>query len=194
MPVRISELRQLLDAIAKSRERLQGRAVLVAIDGFGGSGKSTLAARIGRCLPGAAVVHTDDFALGWQFGWDWDRYQAHILQPLRAGHAGRYQRYDWGQRQLAEWREVPADTATLILEGVSSTRRELGERADVTVWVEAPAALRLRRGLERDGEDARHLWEQWMAEEEAWAAEQSPADRCDFLVDGAAPLPPGLGG
>ena len=185
----IAQLEDILHVIVDTRTTRRGRPVLVAIDGRGGSGKSTVAATIAEQLPGAIVLHTDDFAFGWSGGWDWKRFQAQVLRPVLAGLPATYQRYDWNTDQLAEWHDVPAATQTLILEGVSSTRLDLGDAWDVTVWVEAPRQVRLTRGLERDGESSRHLWDQWMAAEEEWIAATCPMDRCDFVVDGSSSPP-----
>jgi uridine kinase len=127
-----------------------GPVRLVAIDGPGGAGKSTFAARLADALGQVRVVHTDDFA-----SWDnplnwWPRLEQQVLQPLGAGRTGRFQRYDWDRRALAEWHEVPA-VGVLILEGVSSARRAVAERLTYVVWIQADPEVRLRRGLERDG-------------------------------------------
>ena len=131
------------------------------------------------------MAHIDDFAHGWEWGWDWARFRAHVLDPLLAGHPARYQRFDWDAQALAEWHEFGPEVAVLIAEGVSVTRSELGVAWDVTVWVEAPRDLRMRRGLERDGDAARPLWERWMKEEDKWIAAERPEDRSDFRYEGA---------
>jgi uridine kinase len=59
---------------------------------------------------------------------------------------------------------VPA-APVVIIEGVSSARREVAPHLALAIWVHAPRAVRLPRGLERDGEAARPAWERWMAEE-----------------------------
>ena len=59
-----------------------------------------------------------------------------------------------------------------------------GDRLAYAVWVEAPAQLRLERGLERDGRDSRPLWDAWMAEEDAHFAQDGTRARCDLVVDG----------
>ncbi|MFD9627597.1 hypothetical protein [Peribacillus muralis] len=48
-----------------------------------------------------------------------------------------------------------------------STRKELARHYDFTIWVECPRDQRLERGLERDGEEARQMWEHnWMIQED----------------------------
>jgi uridine kinase len=188
MPVEISDPGPVVEAIRGLLARRQTVPVLVAIDGCGGAGKSSLAVAIATEFPRATVAHTDDFAFGWEMGWDWARFREQILDPILARRIARYQRFDWPTRRLAEWHEVPSQTDVLIVEGVSATRRELGNPWDITVWVEAPPDIRLRRGLERDGEAALPLWERWTAEEDAWVASEVPANSCDFIFDGTTGL------
>ena len=78
----------------------------------------------------------------------------------------------------------------VVLEGVTCTRREIADRLAVRVWVDAPADVRLRRGIERDGESHRPLWERWMPEEAAFFDADGTRARADFVVDGTAG-PPG---
>jgi uridine kinase len=160
-------------------------ARLVAIDGWGGAGKTRLATEIARRLPSASVVHTDDFAGPHQPGWDWQRFSRDVLGPLLGDRSAQFQRYDWDSDQLAEWQTVPAG-GTLIVEGISSSRLELGSVWDFVVWVECPRDLRLRRGIERDGEVLRWKWETvWMPEEEEYVRIQNPIARADVVVDGS---------
>jgi hypothetical protein len=56
------------------------------------------------------------------------------------------------------------------------------------VWVDAPAELRLRRGIERDGENHRSLWERWMLEEDAFFRTDETRDRAHFIVSGERPV------
>ena len=156
---------------------------VIAIDGLGGAGKSTLAVRASRALAGTPMVHTDDFA-----SWDdplrwWPRLLEQVLRPLSEGHAACYQRYDWDERRLAEWREL-SPCGLLILEGVGCSRRELRGYLAAAVWVAAAQPERLRRGLARDGEDAHDRWAQWQAEEDRYLTRDRPDQAADLVVDG----------
>ena len=73
-----------------------------------------------------------------------------------------------------------------IEEGISSSRCELGAVWDLVVWVECPRDLRLRRGIERDGEAMRWKWETvWMPEEEEYVRTQDPIGRANLVIDGS---------
>jgi uridine kinase len=156
---------------------------LVAIDGPGGAGKSSLAARLADELGGAQIVPTDEFA-SWEDPIDWwPRLIEQILEPLSHNKPGRYQRYDWQDRRLAEWIDVgPCDY--VILEGVSASREAFRPFLAFTIWVTTPRDERLRRGLERDGEGARGQWERWMAAEDAYIEREHPEERADRVVSG----------
>jgi dephospho-CoA kinase len=77
----------------------------------------------------------------------------------------------------------------VVIEGVSSARRVIASDLAFTVYVDAPRAIRLERGLARDGEAARPRWERWMAEEDVHFSADETAARCDLMVDGAPRVP-----
>ncbi|WP_421733406.1 uridine kinase family protein [Cellulomonas sp.] len=164
-----------------TRPRL-GRVRLIAVDGPAGSGKTTLAAALAD--HGATVLHLDDLYEGWSGleGSLWPRLSAQVLEPVRRGLPGRYQRYDWGTEAFAEWVDV-AVPDLLVVEGCGSARRAVDPLAVLRVWVEAPATLRLERGLARDGAGARERWETWMADEAAHFERERTRERADVRLD-----------
>jgi uridine kinase len=178
------------------------RSVLVGIDGRGGSGKSTFARELAALLRNATVVQFDDFyrpaeerkvraasgddEVGGSF--DWRRARDQVLQPLVDGEIARYQRYDWDSDELAEWHLI-SPGGMVIVEGNYSTRDELRDYYDLTIWVDSPQEIRLRRGVERDGEDARARWlEEWIPEEDRYVGAYQPADRADIVISGTASM------
>ncbi len=179
---RTVQLRALADMITAR----PGPVRLVAVDGPGGAGKSTFAAALAGEL-GAPVVHTDDFA-----SWDnpidwWPRLLDQVIEPLVDGQSARYQRYDWGSESLAEWIDVDP-VPVVVIEGVTAGRAEWRRHLSFIVWIETPRVERLRRGLERDGEDAAAQWESWGADEDRHYAADPTRRHADVVVDGAVPL------
>lgn len=174
--------------LALARPSRLGPVRLVCVDGPAGSGKSTFAGALAAHLQArevrAAVLHLDDLYAGWT-GLDGDvapRLAAQVLEPLRRGRDARYQRYDWAAGRFAEWVDVPRPDV-LVVEGCGSGRRAVAADAVVLVWVEAPAGMRLERGLARDGEALRPQWERWMRDEQAHFARERTPDRAHVRLD-----------
>jgi hypothetical protein len=162
---------------------------LVAIDGAAGSGKSTFARELAAALGGVPVVPIDDF-----LAWDdltefWPRFEREVLAPIFRGQPVRYQQRDWENdpdgRGLGAFRDVPF-SSTLVVEGVGAGRRAVHGRLSYLVWVEAPPALRLARGVERDGEAARHKWLKFMPGEQSFHDAEGTRSRADLVVDGTS--------
>lgn len=166
-----------------------GPVRLVCVDGPAGSGKTTtagaLSAAAGERGAVATVVHLDDLYEGWSGleGTLWPRLSAQVLEPLRRGRPGRFQRYDWVEGRFAGWVDVPVP-GVLVLEGCGSARRAADPLVTLRVWVEAPPLERLTRGLARDGASARPHWEAWMRDEAAHFERERTAGRADVRLDG----------
>ena len=144
---------------------------MVAVDGHGGSGKSSLAEWLADALE-APVVHTDDFA-----SWDnpidwWPVLLEKVLRPLAEGQPARYVPNSWGGPPQPQVTIAPTDF--VILEGVTATRAAFRPYLAFSIWVETPSDLRLRRGIERDGEAMRGQWLSWMKEEDQYVADERP--------------------
>ncbi len=186
------QLVRSIDSIPKKQSTL-----LIGIDGCGGSGKSTFANKLKDKCSNVTVVHMDDFYLpsskilkthpekkpiGADF--DWKRVLNQVLDPISQNNEGHYQRYNWETDGLTEWHTVPVG-GIVIIEGVYSIRKELAKKYDFTIWVDCPRDLRLSRGLERDGEEARDMWENnWMISEDIYIEEHKPFERADLIVNG----------
>ncbi len=158
---------------------------VVAVDGLGGAGKSSLADWLSRALD-APVVHTNDFA-SWENPVDWwPALIEDVLEPLAAGRAATYRPTSWGGPEKEQVVIEPA--GVVLLEGVSASREAFRPYLAYAIWIETPRDLRLRRGLQRDGEAARDDWERWMAEEDSYVERERPADHADFVLAGDANL------
>lgn len=167
---------------------------LVVVDGPAGSGKTTLAAALADALRAAGwnvnVFHLDDIYEGWT-GLDGvgERFAAWVLEPLAAGRPGRYRRYDWAAGEFAEWCDLLVPDV-LIVDGCGAAQRSIDDVAALRIWVDAPAPVRLERGLARDGEGLRAEWLRWMAVEAEHFERENTRERADVLVDGTMGLAP----
>lgn len=164
-----------------------GRIRLVCIDGPAGSGKTTLAEALCHALAAPPPVHMDDLYQGWDQplgGPLATRVDDWLLQPWAAGRPGRYRRYDWHQRRFdPTW--LPAPVApVVVLEGCASASLRIRQVASLVVWVEAPADLRLRRGVDRDGQDLSEQWAAWQARESAHFAADGTREAAGVIIDG----------
>jgi len=183
------------------KEQLLSQSILIGIDGCGGSGKSHFSHCLGQQLAAISavqIVHMDDFykpsmqrlpqrecdaLIGSDF--DWQRLRRDVLQPLGRGENCSYQRYDWDSDSLAEWHTVPANGITIV-EGIYSIRHELAHFYNLTCWVYCSRSQRLERGVERDGEAKRSVWEKyWMPAEDRYVELEEPHRRAKILVDGS---------
>lgn len=154
--------------------------VLVGIGGRGGAGKTMLA----NLVPGATVVSTDEFWDG--AGFDLGRLRREVFEPLVASETARFASFDWVAGEPRGERMVePA--GIVVVEGVCALHRMFRDDYDLRVWVEAPRDVRLARGIERDGEDARITWEDvWMPMEDAYVERDDPVSAADLIVDGGS--------
>jgi len=163
-----------------------GRIRLGVVDGPSGSGKSTFAEHWRIALREAGLscaLFSSDLLATWDdpFGW-FDRFDDQVFGPLATGRPGRIQLTDWssGEPVPGDWRDIPVSDA-LILEGVSSGRVALGDRASVQVWVHlAGRRQRLDRAVGRDGESARARLAAWQDAEDAFFDRDRPASRADI--------------
>jgi len=186
----VVSLAELVQHVLQSPPKL-GPVRLICVDGPAGSGKSTLARRLRTAVralaqpPLVQVVHMDDLYEGWTGAEKGvATLREDVLVPLAAGRDGSYRRYDWHAERYAERHVVRAE-GLLIVEGVSSAARGVEPWPSLRIWVETDEATRLRRGLERDGEALRPLWEEWMRWEQEHFAADETRDRADLVVDGS---------
>ncbi len=159
----------------------------MCVDGPAGSGKTTFAGRLTDALgERAELVHLEDLYAGWTLTGAAARLSAGVLRPLAEGRRGAYHRYDWAAGRFADEPVAVPVPGVLVVEGCGSSPRALDAWTTLRIWVEAPASLRLSRGLARDGEDLARHWHRWLESEARHFAAEDTRARADVRVDGAA--------
>lgn len=169
-------------ALARAAAPRCGGTVVVGIDGPSGGGKTTLAQAVADRLR-APLLSLDHLYPGWDgLAATPQLLATRVLEPLREGRPAAYRRWDWSRGEPAEVVDVPA-TALLVVEGCGATVWPAGAYAAVRVWVEAPADVRRRRGVARDGDAYAPHWERWAAQERAVFAADGTRARADLVLD-----------
>lgn len=176
-----------LQKLISSKQPKVGDTLFIAVDGRGGSGKTTLAALLMKKLD-AQLIQTDDFAspdnpINW-----WPLVIEHVFEPIKNGSKTlNYPR----SKRWPNHHPKPV-TKVIILEGVSSLRKEFRPYINLGIFVNTPREICLQRGIDRDlGSDTgkseaevRAMWEKWAADEDAYIERDHPEEYADMVVDG----------
>lgn len=166
--------------------RIDDKPFIVLIDGRSGAGKTTLANALGARVPYCSVLHLEDIYPGWD-GLDAAARSLvrDVLEPLRAGRAARFRRWDWEAGSPAEW-SIVRPSGTVIIEGAGSLSRAAKRLASFSLWIELDAGTRKARALRRDGAAYAPYWERWAAQEAKFVAREEPRRLADRIVDARA--------
>lgn len=172
-----------------------GNTRFIAIDGHGGSGKSSLAEMLAKQLS-AEIIHTDDFA-----GWDnpenwWPLVIERVFESIKNGATTlNYPRSKWWETHNPEPVVNQPVTDIMILEGVTSLRKDFRPYISFGIFVDTPKEVCLQRGFERDkGQDdksddeIKQMWQGWYEKEEVYIARDNPKMFADLVVNGRKPF------
>jgi len=168
-------------AHAEAQPPTLGSGRLICVDGLAGAGKSTLGRELAAARPDAVVLGTDEMLEGWSGLPGLGGRIEGLLQPLADGRTGRWRRWDWYADGWAEWHEV-SPGPLLVLDGVGSAAASYDDLITTLVWVEAPRAVRLERGIARDGEQMRAHWLRWLEDEAALHEREGTRARADLVL------------
>ena len=173
------------DLVAAAAPRC-GRTVVVAVDGRSGAGKTTFAQALAPALDGAALLHLEDLYPGWDgLAAGVQRLHDEVLLPLARGEHPSYRRFDWETGQLGCLVASVPVADVLVVEGVGASCPPADRLVSVRVWLEADAATRRARALERDGDTYRPHWDRWAAQEHDLFVRHDPRRHADLVVDTA---------
>ena len=185
-----------LQKLLESTSPKLGNTLLIAIDGRGGSGKTTLAALLMKRF-NAQLIQTDDFA-SWDNLYDWGSLiTERVFEPIKNGATTlNYPRSKWWENHQPEPVVDQPVTKIMILEGVSSLRKEFRDYISIGIFVDTPREICLKRGMERDinndtgktEAEITALWEKWAADEDKYIEREQPQEYADIVIDGTKPL------
>lgn len=209
---------QRASCIAKLAAAIMGlrleHPVRVAIDGVDGAGKTMLAEELAEALrkAGKQVIRASvdgfhhprelryrrgrDSAEGYFLdSFDHDALMQQLLQPLGPGgnRAFRTAIFDHhSDRVLDIPPQTARDDAVLLCDGVFLQRRELDAMWDLTIWVEAPFDVTVKRAIARDSHQAlesamiRNLYERRnVPAQQLYLTQCQPRERADIVFNNA---------
>jgi uridine kinase len=175
----------LAEHVSRSPAQLRGSRV-VCIDGRAGAGKTTLAAELADVLgPVGPVttVHMDDLYEGWSgLPTVVDQLIDQVLDPWIAGEPGRLAAWDW-HRSSRRGPVAVELTPVVLLEGVGSWSRRIGDAVSTLVWVECDEPTRRSRAVLRDPGVLDLRWDTWAADERLVHEREQTHNRADVVVD-----------
>ena len=172
-------LDRLVDLVSW-RQPACGGTLVVAVDGPSGAGKTDLSEALARATRGH-LLQLEDVYPGWHGLERTPPMIAAALESIAVGEMGSVQRWDWVEDRPGS--ELPVPPAPLlILDGVGSGAAVIRPYLSVLVWVEAPADVRKRRALARDGETYAPFWEVWAEQEWGHFVAQQTRGHADVIV------------
>jgi uridine kinase len=188
-----TQVKDISKALASKKPKI-GNVTCIAVDGHGGSGKSSVAAYLAHKLH-AEIIRTDDFA-----SWDnplywWPLVIERVFRPIEGGATKlSYPRSKWWPNHHPEPMIDQLVTSIMILEGVSSLRKEFRTYLSYGIFVDTPEEICLERGIKRDvstgkpREEVVKLWQQWLHEENSYFKRDQPKRYADLVIDGTQPF------
>ena len=190
MEIKFSRLASFISANHKA-----GRPYLVGIDGMSAVGKSTFSERLGQAMAAEnlaySIIPMDDlFSIELHQqekdslypGFDMEWIRSEIISPLKDGKTVKFRRYDKISKSMAEVLEISGNTI-IIIEGIFTTGRLLGDYLDLRIWLDCPRETVLERGEIRSGE-MRSDWEgKWLPAEDAYITREASSMTSDLTVD-----------
>ena len=115
-----------------------GSTVFITVDGHRGSGKTTFAKKLSEKIE-ATLIQTDDFA-GWDnpLNWSGGVIEKVFIPISRGATSLSYQPASWAEDHHPEPIDNQSVTPIIILEGVSSSRKEFDEYLSLRIFIDTP--------------------------------------------------------
>ncbi len=138
----------------------------------------------------AEIIHTDDFA-SWENPMDWWIMTIEkVFEPIAGGaKVLNYKRSSWAVFHKSKSAVNQPVTKIMIIEGVGASRKEFDKYIGLSIFVDTPKDVCLKRGMERDNgqyhNDALKMkWREWNKTEEEHFTKDDTKNRALIIVDG----------
>ena len=186
--------------VANIQKRLEAHpgVFVVALDGMSGTGKTTISKEVANRLDAVNVLCDDFFTGGRNSAWakkstqemidtaiDWRRIRREVIEPLRAGRAASWHPFNWKAFEGLDSKILTAQPKqVIILDGAYTARNELRDVVDYTVLITMPHEQRVRRIIEREGEEYSKDWHAtWQASMDHYFTVMRPPGSFDLIVE-----------
>jgi uridine kinase len=194
----------LVAQVAERILALHGNRPRVGIDGLTASGKTSfgheLAEQIAQAGRPVLRASLDDFKKPWRDrhlydresgegyyrnAFDYPRVRALLLEPFGPNGSGECALCAIDPLTQLDHSSVLTavdDDAVLIVDGVFAFRPELDGYWDFRIWLQVPPEISIRRGTERDNDEAIHR-DRYLKAEQIYLAEVEPLRYMDVVID-----------
>ena len=172
-----------------------GQYFIVAIDGRAGAGKTTFATYLKSLLSDFCFICGDDYfepishPITWG-GYNEVRFFKDVIKPLqKTEKVVNYRPYTWEEEPHVNGRKLNISRG-VVIDRIYSFSFDLDY--DLTIWVETPRAVALKRGITRSSmpeDKAEKAWREiWKPMEDQYILETRPADKASIVIDGTKPF------
>ncbi|MBE5783833.1 MAG: hypothetical protein E7329_11025 [Clostridiales bacterium] len=172
-------------------EKNSSYPLVVALEGGAATGKTTLAAQLSAHFQ-APVISMDEFFLppalrtkerflepGGNI--HYERFDAQVAAPIRAGKAFSYQVFDCGKMDFGGERHIPL-VPLLIVEGVYSLHPRYQDIYDLRLFLKTNSAAQDQRLRARGEWLYQRFQEDWLPMEQAYYDAFHPEKNCHAIL------------
>ena len=186
-------VKKIADKVSEIKLK-HSRPLLVAMDGGSSAGKSTLAILLAKEVNGV-IIQGDDFCqtgIDWnqlsiaekaEQCIDWPRARKEAIEPLLAGKMAAWRPFNFKTGiGLADYEVVRKPAPVIIIDGIYSSNPLLADILDLTILIDAQAAIRYKRHNEREGHDDIEWHQLWDEVELYYFSRIRPASSFDMVI------------
>lgn len=162
---------------------------IVTIDGPAGSGKTTLSHEVANAARkhslNVEVIHMDDLYNGWDDALT-DTLSKTLIDIIKQSSTLEitYRVFDWNLNAF-NMRKTISTPDLLILEGVGSGQSAIRGSVSLSIWIEVPPEVGLKRVLERDGDSVAPFMDRWQFNQNSHFFHENTKGASDYCLNGA---------